>query len=75
VKVAVAPESVPRLGARAALEIALIFVEVHHWLTTESPFRQAQLPKSVNDWLLYTGNLGGARSCARDAGDENLRAT
>jgi hypothetical protein len=29
VKVAVAPESVPRLGARAALEIPLIFVEVH----------------------------------------------
>ena len=29
-KVAVAPESVPRHGARAALEIPLISVEVHH---------------------------------------------
>jgi len=35
VKVAVAPESVPRLGARAALEIPLMAVEVHNWHTPE----------------------------------------
>lgn len=32
-KVAVASESVPRLEARAALEIPLISVEVYHWRT------------------------------------------
>lgn len=31
-KVAVAPESVPRLGARAALQIPPIFAEVHRWI-------------------------------------------
>src|SRR5690242_12654644 len=42
VKVAVAPESVPRLGARAALQIPPISVEVHHWHAPESEFDVSQ---------------------------------
>jgi hypothetical protein len=45
VKVAVAPESVPRLGARAALEIPPISVEVH--LGKAIPVRRESLFSDV----------------------------
>ena len=52
-KVAVAPESVPRLGARAALEIPLISVEVHNRHAAGSGFFQERVFQRLefrSDW-------------------------
>ena len=54
-KVAVAPESVPRLGARAALEIPPMAVEVHRWIRhLVVNFRLEDLPEveTASPWFM-----------------------
>ncbi len=70
VKVAVAPESVPRLGARAALEIPPISVEVH---LGKADSRQARitllrcLPSRLRDVPL---RISPAARCIPGIGDQ-----
>ena len=54
-KVAVAPESVPRLGARAALEIPLMGVEVHHQRAAVVGHSDAERPQHLIVWPVMPG--------------------